>query len=975
MASHFDSLARELSCSICLCVMSPPVARLPCCHYFCMGCVQVSVRHKAQCPVCKAKVGRRDVSGDDTMDRVVKAFAQLEAHKDELLSGGGGTWEGAGGPAMAAQGAEESLGGGQPVVAVSADTSPQPEGGGGGGGICWLAGVDNNDYQSPSISFAGSAAQRRQQQQQQQQAAAAEGRRLSLHSIHTKPGDDEQQAEQHAEQEQAEEGCAELQAQPQQHQPQQLGKAPAREALAPAADKDKENAAEQQAPAGAGWQQRVPKTTAAQRAAAAQHQRHAEGTQPITKWVHPKQMGLSRRQPRARQQQAAAGAGSGGGGETAAAADQSSLPADGSQVQPAKQPLQPMQQQQQQQQQEGVQESDVAAAAGCESPGVSADLQSLALQVAATAAAVAAAASPCQGASQGASEAAEQLTPLPAPALAPRTDKVPAGGSPALEPAAVPSAAAAAAAAGSGKPVSRGRDASKGGRASSGRKRAASGGHASEGALEAEAAAADGAAGSAVVVPPGGKRGKTAAKASAGSSTAPARRRSAPALAATSAAAAAAAGASDRTPAPPLATGVGAGLASTGGVGVVSGRRRIPTRLVPWNCAHCTFENQGAASKCEICASKKKVLPSSELAADLASGATPATVAAAAAERLQVAASPAPAAAAAAEETAGAAAAAAGKPQRQRKMSGVGGGGGAGSSGKRRKVTAAPAPVPAPADDASPAAACPAAAPNADASADGGSGWSDPRGGSSGWVLLGSSLSAPARQQLQQLARVSGAAVVKEWSPQVTHVVCCTVDGAARRTFKFLRGVLAAKWVLTEAWLQACLEQEGPVNEEQFLVPADHAGCAGGAAAARSSALLDLPALLGGYGIYLAGEFANGGEVAELLLAAGAKRLSRPPAAPLQGTSGGPCTSFLLCEGPDTASSPASHRHLHEAGTVCAATCGNAVGPAAVAVPPALAAAKWYQKAAEAGVPVVSHRWLLDTISSYTALPLSAYCL
>lgn len=38
----------------------------------CRGCVQVSVRHKAQCPVCKAKVGRRDVSGDDTMDRVVK---------------------------------------------------------------------------------------------------------------------------------------------------------------------------------------------------------------------------------------------------------------------------------------------------------------------------------------------------------------------------------------------------------------------------------------------------------------------------------------------------------------------------------------------------------------------------------------------------------------------------------------------------------------------------------------------------------------------------------------------------------------------------------------------------------------------------------------------------------------------------------------------------------------------------------------
>jgi hypothetical protein len=47
---------------------------------------------------------------------------------------------------------------------------------------------------------------------------------------------------------------------------------------------------------------------------------------------------------------------------------------------------------------------------------------------------------------------------------------------------------------------------------------------------------------------------------------------------------------------------------------------------------------------------------------------------------------------------------------------------------------------------------------------------------------------------------------------------CARSPSACRRTFKFLRGVLAAKWVLTKAWLQACLEQGGPVNEEQFLV-------------------------------------------------------------------------------------------------------------------------------------------------------------
>lgn len=48
-------------------------------------CVSQSVRHRPQCPVCKAKVGRRDVSRDETMDRVVTAFAGLQAHRGELM--------------------------------------------------------------------------------------------------------------------------------------------------------------------------------------------------------------------------------------------------------------------------------------------------------------------------------------------------------------------------------------------------------------------------------------------------------------------------------------------------------------------------------------------------------------------------------------------------------------------------------------------------------------------------------------------------------------------------------------------------------------------------------------------------------------------------------------------------------------------------------------------------------------------------
>lgn len=39
-----------------------------------------------------------------------------------------------------------------------------------------------------------------------------------------------------------------------------------------------------------------------------------------------------------------------------------------------------------------------------------------------------------------------------------------------------------------------------------------------------------------------------------------------------------------------------------------------------------------------------------------------------------------------------------------------------------------------------------------------------------------------------------------------------------RRTFKFLQGVLGAKWVLEEGWLAACLEQGRVADEVAFQV-------------------------------------------------------------------------------------------------------------------------------------------------------------
>jgi hypothetical protein len=105
--------------------------------------------------------------------------------------------------------------------------------------------------------------------------------------------------------------------------------------------------------------------------------------------------------------------------------------------------------------------------------------------------------------------------------------------------------------------------------------------------------------------------------------------------------------------------------------------------------------------------------------------------------------------------------------------------------------------------------------------------------------------------------------------------------------------------------------------------------------------------------------------VARLLQAAGARRLTRPPAGH-GGSRSGPCTSFLLCEAPEAAASPKPSAAQHAAAPAAAA-------PPLAAPPAAVAAAKWYQKATESGVPVVNHRWLLDSVSCYTQRPLAPY--
>ena len=193
-----------------------------------------------------------------------------------------------------------------------------------------------------------------------------------------------------------------------------------------------------------------------------------------------------------------------------------------------------------------------------------------------------------------------------------------------------------------------------------------------------------------------------------------------------------------------------------------------------------------------MCGLKKKVLASAELAA--IAGATPAAAAAAAAAGLEDVVFPAADGQKQQRAAAMAGAGGGGKQHKQRKMSSGAAAAAAAASGtvsgkRRRGETPAAAPAASPAAGAAIAAA---AAPG---------GWTSSSGGpgSGSWVLLGSSLSAAGRQQLAQLAEAAGATVAKEWGSDVTHVVCGTVDGAARWVGDSAVVPLARGWVAGEA--------------------------------------------------------------------------------------------------------------------------------------------------------------------------------
>ena len=226
-------------------------------------------------------------------------------------------------------------------------------------------------------------------------------------------------------------------------------------------------------------------------------------------------------------------------------------------------------------------------------------------------------------------------------------------------------------------------------------------------------------------------------------------------------------------------------------------------------------------------------------------------------------------------------------------------------------------------------------------------------------MLLSTGLEPADQKRLKTLAAKLGASVVKQWSADVTHVVCSTQCGSNAAgelgerlcgwTMKYTLGVLGGQWMVSSSWVAASDAAARWADEEAHEVQGDlkTVDAAGrGSNAPKLSRLNKArsePGLFDGLAFALDGKLdANGcpgaADIAKLLHAGGAARVH-------EGL-------------------PRAHRPVHGA---------PIVEPPLVVVVDELDEAAYpaelVGKAAELGARIVPFTWLLDSVSHFALRP------
>lgn len=149
--------------------------------------------------------------------------------------------------------------------------------------------------------------------------------------------------------------------------------------------------------------------------------------------------------------------------------------------------------------------------------------------------------------------------------------------------------------------------------------------------------------------------------------------------------------------------------------------------------------------------------------------------------------------------------------------------------------------------------------------------------------ILGTALNREQKMELHKKAMFLKAKIVEEFNPEVTHIVSgVNKEGMCPRTLKYLKGVLAGKWIVTIDWLRTCEEYEESISEEPFEVPGTSTNPNSLAPYnGRMNRLKQLPRLFDGCQFYFHGTFnyptPEKEDLIELVKFGGGHVLSREP--------------------------------------------------------------------------------------------------
>lgn len=138
-------------------------------------------------------------------------------------------------------------------------------------------------------------------------------------------------------------------------------------------------------------------------------------------------------------------------------------------------------------------------------------------------------------------------------------------------------------------------------------------------------------------------------------------------------------------------------------------------------------------------------------------------------------------------------------------------------------------------------------------------------------------------KKIIKLSAIIQCKVAKDSAFDATHFLTCVNDcGKAKRTLKYLQAIACGAWILCENWMDACIANNGWVDEVSFQIK----GClddtkVGGPLRSLTSRLRQLPRLFNGCHFYLYGSFSlpypNKKDLGDLIRCADGQILSRIP--------------------------------------------------------------------------------------------------